>query len=69
MSSLIVPRNFDMYSGGLINKEDDTRAFLLMFSGRMISDDSYVKLEKRDIHNIRRKKNVYSRPNLDNTSG
>ena len=68
-SSLIVPRISGMYSGGLINKENDTRAFLLMFSGRMISDTAYIKLERRDIHNIKHKKLVYSRPNIDNTSG
>ena len=69
LSSLIIPRNSGMYSGGLINKQDDTRAFLLFFSGRMINDDCYIKLERRDIHNIRGIKLVYSRPNLDNTSG
>ena len=58
-----------MYSGALLNKEDNTKAFLLFFSGRMINDDSYIKLERRDIHNIRRIKLVYSRLNLDNTSG
>ena len=69
MGSLIVPRTANMYSGGLIDKEDDTLAFLLMFSGRMISDSSYVKLERRDIHNIKHIKLLYSRPNIDNTSG
>ena len=69
LSSLIVPRISGMYSGGLINKEDDTRAFLLIFSGRMISDDAYVSLERRDIHNIKHIKLIYSRPNIDNTSG
>ena len=69
MGSLIVPRTANMYSGGLINKQDDTRAFLLMFLGRMISDSSYVKLERRDIHNTKHIKLVYSRPNIDNTSG
>ena len=69
LSSLIVPRQSGMYSGGLINKEDDTRAFLLIFSGRMISDSSNVRLERRDIHNIKHLKLVYSRPNIDNTSG
>ena len=68
LSSLIVPRSANMYSGALINKEDDNRAFLITFSGRMISDDAYVKLERRDIHNIRRIKIVYSRPNIDNAS-
>ena len=58
-----------MYSGGLINKEDDTRAILLMFSGRMISDTAYIKLERIAIHNIKHIKLVYSRPNIDNTSG
>ena len=47
LGSLIVPRASKMYSGGLINKEDDTNAFLLLFSGRMISDSSYIKLERR----------------------
>ena len=69
LSSLIVPRISGMYSGGLINKEDDTRAFLLIFSGRMISDDAYVSLERRDIHNIKHIKLIYSRPDIDNTSG
>ena len=69
LGSLIVPRTANMYSGGLINKQDDTSAFLLMFSGRMISDSSYIKLERRDIHNIKHIKLVYSRPNIDNTSG
>ena len=69
LSSLIIPRAANMYSGGLINKEDDTTAFFLMFSGRMISDDSYIKLERRDIHKIKHIKLVYSRPNIDNTSG
>ena len=69
LSSLIVPRSSGMYSGGLINKQDDTRACLLLFSGRMISDDAYIKLERRDIHNIKHIKIVYSRPNIDNTSG
>ena len=68
-SSLIVPRTSGMYSGGLIDAEDDTIAFLLMFSGRMISDDAYIKLERRDILNIKHIKLVYSRPNIDNTSG
>ena len=68
LSSLIIPRSSGMYSAGLINKEDDTKAFLLMFSGRMISDTPYVKLERRDIHNIKHIKLVYSRPNIDNTS-
>ena len=68
-SSLIVPRSSGMYNRGLIDKEDDTRAFLLMFSGRMISDTSYAKLERSDIHNIKHIKLVYSRPNIDNTSG
>ena len=68
LGSLIVPRTANLYSGGLINKEDDTRAFLLIFSGRMISDSSYVKLERRDIHNIKLIKLVYSRPDIDNTS-
>ena len=57
-----------MYSGPLINAQDDTRAYLLMFSGRMISDDAYIKLERRDILNIRHIKLVFSRPNIDNTS-
>ena len=62
-SSLIVPRSSGMYSGGLINKEDDTRAFLLMFSGRMVSDDAYISMERRDIHNnIKHIKLVYLRP-------
>ena len=67
-SSLIDPRISGMYSGGLINKKNDTRAFLLMFSGRMISDTAYIKLEWRDIHNSKHIKLVYSRPNIDNTS-
>ena len=58
-----------MYSGAMIDKEDDTKAFLLMFSGRMITEDSYVSLERRGIPNIKRIKLVYSRPNIDNTSG
>ena len=57
-----------MYSGGLINKKYDTSAFLLMFSGRMISDTAYIKLERRDIHNIKHIILVYSRPNINNTS-
>ena len=69
LGSLIVPRTANMYSEGLINKEDDTSAFLLMFLGRMISDDAYVRLGRRDIHNIKHIKLVYSRPNIDNTSG
>ena len=69
LGSLIVPRTANMYSGGLINKEDDTNAFLLLFSGRMISDSSYVKLERTDFSNIKHIKLVYSRPNIDNTSG
>ena len=68
LSSLIVPRTSGMYSGGLINKEADTKAFLLMFSGRMISDNAYVSLERRDIHKIKRIKLVYSRPNIYITS-
>ena len=68
-SSLIVPRISGMYSGGLINKENDTRGFLLMFSGHMISVTAYIKLERRNIHNIKHIKLVYSRPNIDNTSG
>ena len=40
-----------------------------MFSRRMISDTPYVKLERRDIHIIKHIKLVYSRPNIDNTSG
>ena len=35
----------------------------------MIGDDAFVKLERRDIHNIRRIKLVYRRPNLNNISG
>ena len=69
LGSLIVPRTVDMYSGGLIGKQDDTNAYLLMFSGRMISDDAYVRLETRNIINIKHIKLVYSRPNIDNTSG
>ena len=69
LSNLIVPRSANMYSGALINKQDDTRAFLFVFSGRTISDDAYVKLERRNIHNVRRVKLVYSRPNIDNVSG
>ena len=69
LSSLFVPKITNIYSGGMISKEVDTKSFLLMFSGRMISDDSYVKLERRDIHNIKHIKLVYSRPDLDNTSG
>ena len=69
LSSLIIPRVSGMYSGGLINKKDDTRAYLLLFSGRMIRDDAYIKLERRDIHNIKNIKIVYSRLNIDNTSG
>ena len=69
LSSVIVPRSSGMYSRDLIIREDDTDAFLLMFSGRMISDDAYVSLERRDIHNIKHIKLVYSRPNIDNTSG
>ena len=68
-SLLIVPRTSEMYSGGLIDREDDTRAFLLMYSGRMISDTAYIKLERKDIHNIKHIKLVYSRSNIDNTSG
>ena len=40
-----------------------------MFLGRMISDTAYVKLERRDKHNFKHIKLVYSRPNFDNTSG
>ena len=40
LGSLIVPRISNMYSGGLIDKEDDTSAFLLKFSGRKISNDA-----------------------------
>ena len=69
LGSLIEPKTANMYSGGLIDKQDDTNAFLLMFSGRMISDDAYVRLERRDIHNIKHIKLVYSRSNIDNTSG
>ena len=53
----------------MINEEWDTRAFLLMFSGRMISDEAYVSMERRDIHNIKQLNLVYSRPDIDNTSG
>ena len=35
----------------------------------MLSDNSFIKLERRDIHNIRHIKLVYARPNLDNSSG
>ena len=35
----------------------------------MISDDAYVSLERRNRQNIKRIKLVYSRPNIDNTSG
>ena len=69
LGSYFVPRIANMYSGGLINKEDDTNEFLLMFSGRMISDEAYIRMERRDIHNIKNIKLIYSRPNIDNTSG
>ena len=65
----IIPRASGTYSGALIDKQDDTRAYLIFFSGRMISDDAYIKMEERDIHNIKHIKLVYSRPNIDNTSG
>ena len=35
----------------------------------MISDDSYIKLQRRDIHNTKHIKLVYSRPDIDGTSG
>ena len=69
LSSLIAPKKSGLYSGALINKEDNTNAFLVLYSGRMINDNSFNKLERRDIHNIRHIKIVYARPNLDNTSG
>ena len=69
LSLLIAPKTVNLYSGGLINKEDNTNAFLVLYSGRMIGNDSFIKLERRDIYNIRHIKLVYSRPNLDNTSG
>ena len=69
LGSLIVPRIANMYSVALINREDDTNAFLLMFSGRMISDDSYIKLERNDLHNISHIKLIYARPDINNVSG
>ena len=69
ISSLIVPRSENLYSGALLNKEDNTRAFLRLYSGRMLSDNSYIQLERRNLHNISHIKLIYARPNLDNTSG
>ena len=58
-----------MYSGALIIKEDDTRAFFLMFSGRMLSDKSYFQLERRNLHNISHIELIYARPDIENVSG
>ena len=69
LGSLIIPRSNGMYNGGLLSKEYDTRAFFLMFSGRMISDDSYIQLERRDLHNISHIKLTYARPDIANVSG
>ena len=69
LGSLIIPRSNGMYSGGLLSKEDDTQAFFLMFSGRMISDSSYIQLERRDLHNISQIKLIYARPDIANVSG
>ena len=35
----------------------------------MISDDSYIQLQKRDLHNISHIKLIYARPNIANVSG
>ena len=69
LGSLIIPRSNGMYSGGLLSKEDDAQAFFLMFSGRMISDSSYIQLERRDLHNISHIKLIYARPDIANVSG
>ena len=53
----------------LINKEEDTQAFLVFISENMISDDSYISLSRRDIHNIKQVRIINSRLDIDRAMG
>ena len=67
--SLIVPGSNILYTGALLDREDNTRAFLCLYSGRMLSDNAYIQMERRDLHNISHIKLIYARPNFQNVSG